>query len=353
MPSGRTITVYGAYGHTGRFVVDELLRRGWNVVLSGRDPGKLHALCSTDGRMEARQASVDDPGALDQAVTGSVAVINCAGPFAITAAPLIEAAIRAGVPYLDVAAEIEANLDTFAYYEERARQAGISVIPAMAFFGGLGSLLANAAAGDWRDLDELSIAYGLSSWAPTGGTRAAGQVSRQRRSGRRIVYADGQLQLRDDAAPIVEWVVPAPFGKQAAIAEFTMADTVTISRRFQIPEIQSYMTQTAVRDLSDSKTAPPAAVDDRQKSAQTFAVEVIVRSGDQTRRAVARGRDIYAISAPLVVEAAERILANPAPPAGAFSAGEIFAAHDFLAALSPDHLTLELPVQGKIDELAT
>jgi hypothetical protein len=38
---------------------------------------------------------------------------------------VIEAALRARIPYLDVAAEIEANLDTFQHYAERARGAGI------------------------------------------------------------------------------------------------------------------------------------------------------------------------------------------------------------------------------------
>jgi hypothetical protein len=37
MTSNRAVTVFGAYGHTGRFVVAELCRRGWAPILSGRD----------------------------------------------------------------------------------------------------------------------------------------------------------------------------------------------------------------------------------------------------------------------------------------------------------------------------
>ncbi|CAM5612474.1 hypothetical protein SMICM304S_01099 [Streptomyces microflavus] len=37
---------------------------------------------------------------------------------------MIEAALRAKIPYLDVAAEIEANRDTFAHFVGRARDAG-------------------------------------------------------------------------------------------------------------------------------------------------------------------------------------------------------------------------------------
>ena len=120
--------------------------------------------------------------ALDLALHGADTVINCAGPFAATATPVIESAIRVGIPYLDVTAKLEVVTGTFAGYGE----AGIPIVPAVAFYGGLGDLLATAAMGDWPVADHLTIAYALSSWRPTPGTRATGRVSAQRRNGRRI-----------------------------------------------------------------------------------------------------------------------------------------------------------------------
>lgn len=334
------ITVYGAYGHTGRFVVAELERRGWTAVLAGRGEDRLRDLASLHPRALVRAASIDEPSALDSAVEGAAAVINCAGPFAKTASPVIEAALRAKIPYFDVAAEIEANLDTFAAYSERARDSGITIVPAMAFFGGLGDLLASAAVREWRVVDEISIAYGLDSWHPTPGTRAAGQVSRQRRDGRRIVYSDGGLEYRDQPAETADWAFPAPFGKQRVITEFTMADSVTIPRHIKTKELRSYMTVTAVTELIDPDTPPPSAADDSNRSSQRFIVDVVTRVGSETRRAAASGRDIYAISAPLVVEAVERIIGNAETRPGVYSAGEIFDAANFLQALSPEHLSL-------------
>jgi len=56
MTPNRTITVYGAYGHTGQFVVSELRRRGWTPVLSGRDPRKLQSVAEVgDGELEMRR----------------------------------------------------------------------------------------------------------------------------------------------------------------------------------------------------------------------------------------------------------------------------------------------------------
>ena len=152
------VAVLGAGGHTGSFVVAELRRRGMTPIPCGR---------ATD---------------LDLALRDAEAVINCARPFAATAAPVIESAIRAGIPYLDVTAELEVVTDTFACNAE----AGIPIVPAVAFYGGLADLLATAAMGDWPVADRLTIAYALSSWRPTPGTRATTAVPRRRRAPHRV-----------------------------------------------------------------------------------------------------------------------------------------------------------------------
>lgn len=55
MTANRSITVYGASGHTGQFVVSELHRRGWTPVPSGRDPAKLRAAVAVGhGELELR-----------------------------------------------------------------------------------------------------------------------------------------------------------------------------------------------------------------------------------------------------------------------------------------------------------
>lgn len=327
------VAVYGASGHTGRFVVAELRSRGYVPLLLGRDRDRLLALDAG----EVRQAPVDDPAALDRALTGAAAVINSAGPFATTAAPLIEAALRAGIPYVDVAAEIEANRDTFGHFADRARAAGVVVVPAMAFFGGLGDLLVTTAMGDWTAADEVHVAYGLSSWHPTAGTLVAGVVSGQRRAGRRVRYTGGRLQYHDDALPTLRWQFPAPLGPQDVIGGFTMADVVTVPSHLTVPEVRTYMSVTAAADLSAA--AGPAPADAAGRPAQTFMVDVLVRSGGAERRIAASGQDIYAISAPLAVEAVERILTGRATTTGVASAGTVFDAPDFLRALSP-HLTV-------------
>jgi hypothetical protein len=324
------VVVFGAYGHTGRFVVAELLARGFVPVLSGRDASRLQALAA-DAGLEARPASVDDEASLDRALAGAAAVINAAGPFATTAAPVVEAALRAGIPYVDVAAEIEAIADTFTRFAGRADTA---IVPAMAFYGGLGDLLATAAMGDWTAADEAHIAYGLSGWHPTAGTRAAGAVSRERRNGQRVRYTNGALSYHDEKPPTLQWTFPAPLGARDVVGEFSMADIVTIPSHLSIPELRSYMTVEAA-------TGVVAADTGAERTAETFLVDVVVSAGGVRCRATASGQDIYAVSRPLAVEAVHRLLTGQSKAVGVTSAGAAFDARDFLDALSP-HIRTEI-----------
>jgi NAD(P)-dependent dehydrogenase (short-subunit alcohol dehydrogenase family) len=338
MPSNPTVAVFGAYGHTGRFVVSELLRRGWTPVLSGRDAGKLAELAAANGDLEVRPASIDDPASLDRALRGAAAVINCAGPFASTASAVIDAALRADIHYLDVAAEVEVALSTIERYGQRATAAGIAIVPSAAFYGGLADLLATAAFGDLAAADEIAIAYALDSWQPTHGTVLTGKVSGERREGRRLVFTGGRLELRSDDAPTAQWAFPHPFGAQTVQADFTTADSVTVPHHLKVSEITSFMTLAPLEDLGGPILTPPTGL----RSGQRFLVEVIVRAGDRPHRAIARGQDIYAVTAPIVVETTRRLLGRGNQTAGVVTAGEVSDAADFLRSLSPEHFTVEL-----------
>ena len=94
-------------------------------------------------------------------------------------------------------------------------------------------------------------------------------------------------------------------------------------------------------DLRDPDTPAPTAVDESGRSSQVFLMDVIVTKDDKKRRATASGRDIYAITAPIVVEATERILKGEFKTSGAVVAGEIFDAEDFLFALSDSGLSFK------------
>jgi saccharopine dehydrogenase-like NADP-dependent oxidoreductase len=329
----KRVTVFGAYGHTANFVVAELRRRGFTPILAGRDAVKLRAASEVHSGAEVRVASVDDPGSLDAAMDGSAAIINCAGPFLDTAEPLIESAIRSRIHYLDIAAEQAAVLHVFDRFSIDARANEVVIAPALAFFGGLGDLMATAALGDWDSADEIRIAVALDSWHPTRGTRITGQ----RNPGPRYFFTNGVLERRDPA-PASPWNFPEPFGTQDVVS-LSFAESIVIARHLRTNDIRVFMSQTALRDVRDPDTPAPQPADATGRSSQIFLMDVIVRRGDEERRMVARGRDIYAITAPIVVEAAERILQGRARRKGVVAAGEAFDARDFLDALSSIEIT--------------
>jgi saccharopine dehydrogenase-like protein len=338
-PTHRRVALYGAYGHTARFVATELLARGLYPVLSGRDNGKLAAAAADVGASEFHVAVVDDPSSLDRAVSGCAVVINCAGPFAESTPALIDAAARSQVHYIDVTGEVFVARETFDRYEERFRAASHVVLPAFGFFGALGDLVATTLADDWETVDDVTLAVALDSWRPTRGSRLAGE----RRAGWRLVFAEGRLQVRaaDDEVPNGHWDFPPPFGRQEVVGELTTVDVVTISRHLATNKIDAFLNLAPIRDLADPSTPPPAAAADG-RSAQIYCLDVLVRRGEETRRLAVHGRDIYAVTAPIVVEAVERLLDGRYRRNGLGTAGEIFDAGDFLRALEADgHLTLD------------
>ncbi len=214
----------------------------------------------------------------------------------------------------------------------------------MAFFGGLGDLLVTGAMGDWTAADEAHIAYGLSSWHPTAGTRAAGQVSRQRRGGRRVRYAGGRLEFRDDALPTLEWPFPAPLGTRTVIGEFTMADVVTIPSHLAVPEVRTYMTAEAASGPGGAgrrrhRPRSTSAAGPRRPSSSTSSCAPAARSAAPRRP----GRTSTPSARRSRWRRSDRILAGRTRTTGVASAGEIFDAADFLRSLPDLRLLSPLP----------
>lgn len=338
-PDGRPalFAVYGATGHTGRMVCAELSRRGLMFALSGRDAPRLRELAASLRGCEVRPASVDHPPSLAAAFAGASAVINCAGPFLDTAHAVCRAALDAGAHYVDLAAEQPAAAHCFKSFAASARARGLSVLPAAAFHGGLADLLATAAMGEWDRADAIEIAIALDSWHPTAGTRRTGR----RNTATRLNVAGGRLGPVPDPAPRRDWAFAAPFGVESMI-ELGFSEIITIASHLRTAEVHTYLMTSALNDVRDPDTPAPVVDPQTGHSPQRFRMEVHVRRDGAVRQAAAAGRDIYFASAPIVVEAAARVTADPGRDGGAFALGERFDAVDFLQAIAGPDLVVEI-----------
>lgn len=336
-----SIGVVGANGHTGAFVVDELVARGLSPIAIGRDAGRLGSRGFDRRGVTTRVASIDDRASLDRALAGVSAVINCAGPFLDTAQAVAAAALRAGAHYLDVTAEQASASATLDAFDAAARQAGVTVVPAMGFFGGLADLLCTIAASDRDGIDDVRIGIALDRWQPTHGTRVTGE----RNTAPRLVVEGGALVPIADPRPRTTMEFVAPFGSQA-VTEVPFSEVPLITRHLPVARLHTWLTDNALRDLGDPATPPPVAADGSGRSAQQFVVDVVVTGSGRTRRATARGRDIYAVTAPLVVEAAQRVIARGRDRAGAYPPGAILDAADFLASFPASVLAVDVSDGG-------
>jgi NAD(P)-dependent dehydrogenase (short-subunit alcohol dehydrogenase family) len=333
MDASARVVVYGAYGHTGRFVVEELLRRGITPVVAGRSPEKIEAYEPPAPGIEKWAAAVEDRPTLQRSLEGAAAVINCAGPFLDTALPLASAAVAVGAHYLDVTAEQAAVQLIYRELGDTARAAGVGVVPAMAFYGGLADLLVTAALDGTDRADDVTIAIALDHWWPTVGTRRTGR----RNTAPRVIISGGKLSEVGASTPTSTWAFPEPFGDQPVVL-LPFSEVIAIADHLHVEELRSYLNTAPLNDLRDPQTPPPTAVDANGRSSQRFAVDVAVRQGEQTRRLCASGVDIYAVTAPIIVEGAVRLLSGQTRRLGAGAPGAIFDAADVISALSSQAL---------------
>jgi short subunit dehydrogenase-like uncharacterized protein len=122
------LLVYGAYGYTGRLVVESAIDRGYDPIVAGRDAQKTRGV-ATANDLRARSFAVADA---DEHLGDVDAVLNCAGPFAETADAMVEACIDTGTHYLDITGE----LPVFERIRRRgpdAAETDVTLLPGVGF----------------------------------------------------------------------------------------------------------------------------------------------------------------------------------------------------------------------------
>src|SRR5262252_1416397 len=114
-----TWMLYGAYGQTGRLIVDEALRRGHHPILTGRDAAKLQQLQRVTG-LATVQLPLEGKSELRRALSGLRCVVLAAGPYQVTGPLMRAACMDARCSYLDINAAVDDFRDALAC-DEAAR----------------------------------------------------------------------------------------------------------------------------------------------------------------------------------------------------------------------------------------
>jgi short subunit dehydrogenase-like uncharacterized protein len=100
-------------------------------VLAGRNADGV-ALLAEELRLEFRVFGLGKDRLIDEGLSDVPIVLNCAGPFVKTAAPLARACLRAGIHYLDIGGEVPALEQLVALHQE-ALDRSVMLLPAVGF----------------------------------------------------------------------------------------------------------------------------------------------------------------------------------------------------------------------------
>lgn len=127
------VLLFGATGYTGRLTAHALARRGAQFVVAGRDRSRLERLATESGAQDIAVVEVGDVDRLTAALGDVNAIVTCVGPFGKLGHTAVEAALQAGVHYVDSTGEIAFVGELIDRYDGPARERRIVMAPALGF----------------------------------------------------------------------------------------------------------------------------------------------------------------------------------------------------------------------------
>lgn len=227
----QTILIYGATGYTGKLVAMQARDTHLSFEIAGRNGPQVTALAEQLD-VPCRIFALDDPETIIASLAGVTAVLNCAGPFASTARPLMEACIACGVHYLDITAEYKVYALAEAW-SERAAAAGVMLLPGVGWDVVPSDCLAMYLAAKVDQPQSLRIALQVANSMSRGSTSSVGEIL----GVGLLVRAEGTIVAKPDAAP-------ARFDFGAGLLDsvpLSFGDLVTAWKSTGIPNIAMFV----------------------------------------------------------------------------------------------------------------
>ncbi|MGD0375586.1 MAG: saccharopine dehydrogenase NADP-binding domain-containing protein [Streptosporangiaceae bacterium] len=317
MSGARSWMLYGAAGYTGALIAQHAHDCGHRPLLAGRSAA---AITSLAGQFDLphQALALDDPAALNAALADVDLVLNAAGPFLHTAAPLAEACLNAGVHYIDIGNELQV-FSTLYDLHQRAQRADVAIIPGAGFGVVATNCLARYVSDAVGGAQQLEVATRAATAQPGPGGAASMRANLPyggwiRRAGQlhphpfgsgatTITFPDGPCRVR-----------PVPTGDLEAAFRATGA-----------PDIVAYSAELDPAALnppaSDSEAAGPPTY-------RSFGWARATGADGATAQAWLQTGESYAFTVAASIRAVEETFTRPMrgafSPAAAFGAGFAF-----------------------------
>jgi short subunit dehydrogenase-like uncharacterized protein len=300
-----TWMIYGANGYTGELVARLAVARGERPVLAGRNAAAIGAL-ATALRLDATIVDLANAAALRAALAQVDAVAHCAGPFARTARPVVDACLATGTHYVDVTGEPDV-FEAVLARDADAAAAGVTLLTGGGFDVVPTDCLAALLAAELPDATELEIAFraggGLSRGTALTGLSMSTAGALRRVDGRLVRGPLGQ-PTRQVAFPSgVHTVGAITWGDVVTAYHSTGIPTITVmtsvpraaraARLSRLPLVRAL----AARAVRRRPPGPPPHV----RAATGVEIVAEVRSPAGSRRGVLTGPNAYDLTADAVV----------------------------------------------------
>jgi short subunit dehydrogenase-like uncharacterized protein len=360
------IAIYGATGYTGRLVCAELAGAGADLVISGRNRGKLDALASEiDGEVTVKPATLDDRASLRALLSDCAVVVDCAGPFVRYGEPVLAAAVEARTHYLDTTGEQPYMKLAFERYGAAASEAEVAVIPAMGFDYVPGDMIASLTADGMEELDELSVNYCWQGFAPSQGTaRSALEII----GGAAVEWRGGTWVAAGGGIQAGSYEFPPPAGRQRMI-RYPAGEQITVPRHVATRRVRTTMNASAfgserLAPLTAAMARPaglamrtplkrlagavisrlPEGPTPAQRERMRWMIVCEAKRGEVERRGVISGKDVYGLTAAAIRQGAMIAAGRGFDARGAVAPSQAFDPEDFLTGL--DRFDVRWNVEG-------
>lgn len=357
-PSGAgPIVVYGATGYTGRLIARELSERGARVTLAGRSRERLEALAADlGGEPGVAAVPLDDAAGLRALIGDAGAVVACAGPFTLHGEPVIAAAAETGTNYLDTTGEQPFIRASFERWGGPAEANGAALVSGFGFDYVPGDMLAALTADGLGPLERMTVAYSVRGFGATRGTAlSALEMIR----GGDAVWRDGEVHTAGRSVDEGRFDFPSPIGSQR-VGRYPAGEVITVPRHVDVRSMTAVIElrsliglplgplsapamaasgmamSTPLRSMAGRLIArlPEGPGEDARRAAR-FTIVCDAEHAGGSRRGIARGGDVYGLTAFAIAEGATRMAAPGYAPRGALAPAQAFDPADFMRALEP------------------